>query len=497
MKKSLILLLMVGLSLSAWSIVPPRSMADTAIYNRQLRQMRQTEHMMKAPMREQAVGTRKIIPRIPVILVNFTDMSYRISRADIDSMFNAAHFVKDGATGSVKQYFHDQSYGAYEPQFDIYGPVTVSGTCTQYADNKTSKMVLEACALMNDSLDFTLYDSDENGKVDLVYCLFAGPPASDADGIDKTWINNPSSLVYPHYWTITYSGNHGLNKVFDGKTVDDYEVSSELDGFDSNATTVVMAGVGLACHEFGHALGLPDIYASNTNLTHKTSGMWDVMDYGCYNNGVHTPPSYSAYERWFMGWLEPELLNSASTDTLLNINTSRKAYYITESGNAVSNILSPSPNVFYLLENRQQTRWDIGIPGHGMIITKVNFNSSIWSSNSVNNDPNNLRVDIIEADGYAPSAGQAGDTYDNLGKQGDTYPTGSTTFTKVENYQVTDIAETNGVITFKVNGGAPDGGDETGLERTSEDGTPCKILRNGQIYIVRDNQLFDLLGRKL
>ena len=81
---------------------------------------------MQAPMREQAVGIRKIFPRVPVILVNYPDMSYRVSRADVDSMFNGANYTKDGATGSVRQYFYDQSYGEYNPQFDIYGPVTVT-----------------------------------------------------------------------------------------------------------------------------------------------------------------------------------------------------------------------------------------------------------------------------------------------------------------------------------------------------------------------------------
>lgn len=497
MKKSLILLLMVGLSLSAWSIVPPRSLADTAIYNRQLRQMQQAEGMAKAPMRVQAVGTRNLIQRVPVIMVNYQDMRYRVSRADVDSMFNAVHFTKYDATGSVRQYFNDQSYGEYNPIFDIYGPVTVSQNYANYA-GKAAKLVLEACALMDDSLDFRLYDLDGNNKVDLLFCLFAGPPSSDAEGIDPSWISNPDKLLYPHYWTIDAAGSHSLPRVFDGKTINDYEVSSELDGFDSDATTTVMAGVGLACHEFSHALGLPDIYSSNEQLLHKTSGMWDIMDYGCYNNLVRTPAAYTAYERWFMGWLRPTLLNSASTDTLPDINSSQKAFYMTASGDSVTNIINPNPNVFYLFENRQQSGWDAGIPGHGMLITKVNFNAEIWRSNKVNVDASNLRVDIVEADGLKPAKDYSNPDNGGFGKPGDTYPTGSTTFTAVQNYQVTDIAETNGVITFKVNGGAPEDGETTAIDQTSDSETSThEIIRNGQILILRGEQLYDLLGRKL
>ncbi len=488
MRKAFFLLIVFSLSLSAWAIVPPRHMADSASYNRQVRLMKQAEGMAKAPMREQAVGTRKIFPRVPVILVNYHDMSYRVSRADVDSMFNGANYTKDGATGSVRQYFYDQSYGEYNPQFDIYGPVTVSQNYAYYAD-RASELVLEACALMDDSLDFTLYNLDGDNKVDLVYCLYAGPPASDGGCIPSSWISNPDNLIWPHYWAITNAGSHGKTRVFDGVTIDDYEVSSELDGCYSSADQAVLAGVGLACHEFGHGLGLPDLYPTGQS-THngKTSGVWDIMDQGCYNNDVHTPPCYSAYERWFMGWLDPTLLNSASTDTLPAIGSSPKAFYMTESGNAVSDILSPTPNVFYLMENRQNTGWDAYLPGHGMLITKITYDATRWQYNTINSNKNNLGIDILEADGLTPSTSEQG----GLGKPGDTYPTGSTSFTLVTNYQVTDIAEVNGVITFKVNGGIP-----TGIEETESTNAPRKILRDGRVVILRGEKEFDILGKEL
>ena len=440
---------------------------------------------MQAPMREQAVGVRKTFLRVPVILVNYPDMSYRIDRADVDSMFNAVNYIKDGATGSVRQYFYDQSYGEYNPQFDIYGPVTVSGTSTQYSDC-ASKLVLEACALMDDSLDFTLYNLDGDDKVDLMYCLFAGPPASDS----PTWVDNPNALIWPHYWTIAEAGSHGQPTVFDGLTINDYEVSSELDGFLSDASTAVIAGVGLACHEFGHGMGLPDVYSTNDNATHKTSGYWDIMDY-CYGNDGKTPAAYSAYERWFMGWLEPMLLNQAYDVQLGDINTTQSAAYITANGSAIADILSPNPNVFYLLENRQKAGWDAYLPGHGMLVTKVTYDSQKWKYNRVNYSASAMCIDLLEADGSAPA-------YPNAswyGKPGDAYPTGSTSFTRVTEYQVTDIAEANGVITFKVNGG----GTPTELD-TQETGAlskPRKILRDGRVVILRGEKEYDILGRVL
>lgn len=490
MKKISFLFIVVCLSLSAQAIVPPRSLADTVGYNRQVRLMQKASGM-QAPMREQAVGVRKTFLRVPVILVNYPDMSYRIDRADVDSMFNAVNYIKDGATGSVRQYFYDQSYGEYNPQFDIYGPVTVSQNYAHYAE-RASELVLEACALMDDSLDFTLYNLDGNTKVDLVYCLYAGPPASDGDYIDRSWISNPSQLIWPHYWVISEAGSYKKPTVFDGLTIEDYEVSSELDGMYSSATEAVLAGVGLACHEFGHGLGLPDLYPTGQS-THngKTSGVWDIMDYGCYNNDGKTPSAYSAYERWFMDWLEPTLLNSASTDTLPAIGSSPKAFYMTESGNAVSDILSPTPNVFYLMENRQNTGWDAYLPGHGMLITKITYDATKWQNNTVNANKNNLGIDILEADGLTPSAGSSG----GLGKPGDTYPTGSTSFTKVANYQVTEIAEANGVITFKVNGGGTP--TELDTQEMNASSKPRKILRDGRVVILRGEKEYDILGRVL
>ena len=484
MRKAFFLSIVFSLSISAWAIVPPRSLADTVGYNRQVRLMQKASGM-QAPMREQAVGVRKTFLRVPVILVNYPDMSYRIDRADVDSMFNAVNYIKDGATGSVRQYFYDQSYGEYNPQFDIYGPVTVSGTSTQYSDC-ASKLVLEACALMDDSLDFTLYNLDGDDKVDLMYCLFAGPPASDS----PTWVDNPNALIWPHYWTIAEAGSHGQPTVFDGLTINDYEVSSELDGFLSDASTAVIAGVGLACHEFGHGMGLPDVYSTNDNATHKTSGYWDIMDY-CYGNDGKTPAAYSAYERWFMGWLEPMLLNQAYDVQLGDINTTQSAAYITANGSAIADILSPNPNVFYLLENRQKAGWDAYLPGHGMLVTKVTYDSQKWKYNRVNYSASAMCIDLLEADGSAPA-------YPNAswyGKPGDTYPTGSTSFTKVANYQVTEIAEANGVITFKVNGG----GTPTELD-TQETGAlskPRKILRDGRVVILRGEKEYDILGKVL
>ena len=423
-------------------------------------------------------------------MVNYADMSFRITRDDVDSMFNAVHFTKDGATGSVRQYFHDQSYGQYEPVFDVYGPVTVSQGYAYYGagnpDIRPGYLVTEACNLVNDSVDFTLYDSNNDGNIDLVYILYAGPPESDADFIDKTWIPNTSYLMWPHYSTVSSYGSNP--HIFDGKKAYAYEVSSELDGAYSNATTTVMAGIGLACHEFGHGLGLPDVYTTNYG-TQKTSGCWDIMDYGCYNNDVHTPCAYTAYERWFMGWLPPQVLAEPADIVMQPISKNGGTYLISATGTHNLNGQQPSPAEFYLLENRQQTGWDAAIPGHGLIITHVNWSASVWSNNQLNNDASNMRMDLIEADGLKPTRGTAG----YAGKPGDAFPTGATYYTPYSAYPITDISESGNTIAFKFMGGKVTALPQTDINSTQEG----KVLENGRIVIYHNGHKYNLLGNRL
>lgn len=393
--------------------------------------------LRKTPMQEQEtmdVGVRKTFQKIPVILVEFKDMAWRIPADTVDSMFNGAHFTHQGATGSVRQYFKDQSYGAYAPQFDIYGPVQLASSCMDYQGTANGgKLVLAACKAIDSQLDFSQYDLDENGKVDLVYILYAGPPSSDKEVIDRQWIPNPDKLIWPHYSMVTWSDK------FDGKNIYDFEVSAELDGYYSNATDAYLAGIGLPCHEFGHGMGLPDIYNSQSgaNVVYD----WDIMDYGCYNNDVHSPAGYTALERWFMGWLTPTQISTADHILLPNIEQQPQALLICPSGQHNMDWSKLSPTDFYLLENRQSIGWDEYIPGHGLLISHVQYNKTKWNNNTVNvGTP--LGFDIVRANGE--SSGAHGD---------DVFPSGAKAYTGISGFPIEDIKDQKGVISFQFMGG--------------------------------------------
>lgn len=409
---------------------------------------------MAAPKRvAQAASPLNIAPRGLVILVNFQDVKFTTSKAEMDSMLTGENYsrsysykynlrnYKITSEGSARKYFYDSSNGQYNPQFDVVGPVTVSQNVSYYGgndrngnDKNPGKMVAEACRLVDDSVDFSLYDNNGDGYVDFVYVIYAG--YGEADG-------GAASTIWPHQYYVSMYEYVRL----DNKIIDLYACGNELDNHSKKHT-----GIGTFCHEFSHVLGLPDMYETTGNGTHKTLGQWDILDYGPYNNDGNTPPTYSAYERFFMGWLEPRLITEPENVTLGELQSSNEALLIsaTDQHNLVGN--NPNPTTFYLLENRQQTGWDEHIPGHGMMLTKVQYNSNKWARNEVNNKSTSMGVDLIEADGKTPNSSSSG--YD--GKPGDLFPKGATEYTKIADHPIEKITEEDGVIRFKYKGGVED-----------------------------------------
>lgn len=410
---------------------------------------------MAAPSRvaqAQKVATPlNIAPRGLVILVNFTDVPFTTDKAEMDSMLIGKNYTRDysynyggkkysvTSEGSAWKYFYDSSNGQYSPQFDVVGPVTVSKNMAYYGKNNPSTdfdnapwtMVKEACQLVDDSIDFTKYDNDNDGYVDFVYVIYAG--YGEADG-------GAANTIWPHsYWLM----EAGVTCKVDGKYVDLYACGNELDYYSKQHT-----GIGTFCHEFSHVLGLPDLYPTE-GQTHKTSGSWDILDYGPYNNDMNTPPAYSAYERFMMGWLTPRLIVDAENVELEELQESNSALLISTSDqhNLIGN--DPSPTTFYLLENRQQEGWDEYLPGHGLMLTKVQYTYNNWRTNVVNNTSNRMGVDLIEADRKTPNSQQSG--YD--GKPGDLFPAGATEYLGIANHSIEEISEKDGVIYFKYRGG--------------------------------------------
>ena len=191
----------------------------------------------------------------------------------------------------------------------------------------------------------------------------------------------------------------------------------------------------------------PDFYVTDYSSSHKTPGDWDIMDSGSYLNDGNTPPTYSAHERFYLGWLTPEILNVAGDYELEELQKSNKAYIITSSGTHNLDGGNPNSNTYYLLENRQKTGWDSYLPGHGLMISKTVYDEDDWYNNIPNNNKNSQGYDIIEADGKAPNG--------TFGKPGDLFPgtANVTSYTPYAEYPITDIWEVDEVIGFEFMGG--------------------------------------------
>lgn len=338
-------------------------------------------------------------PRIPVILVQYSDFKLRSSNpvSTFESQFNTK-------TKSCLQYFSDQSRGQFTPKFDILGPVTLSQTRAYYGartssdnDAKPGSMVGEAVKQLT-SVDWSLYDNDKNGSVDVVIILYAGPGEAQGASSDAIW---------PHQWYLSsayYYGRSDYNAFSqNGVRIDKYACFCETSGSSDSRTTV--DGIGTFCHEFSHCLGLPDFYETTYANGNFGMGNWSIMCSGSYLNNSATPAGYTAYEKEFMGWMS---IPTAEANTYYTLKSMDKV-----DGEAVRIYNPQSSNEYYILENHQRTGWYAYQANSGLMVNHVTYSSTAWSNNTVNNsDPQ--RMTIIPADndlGSRYSSSESGDLY--------------------------------------------------------------------------------------
>lgn len=319
--------------------------------------------------------------RIPVLLVQYSDKKF----LDSNPRSTFEKFFRDGST-SARQYFEDQSNGLFQPQFDVYGPYTLSGKRATYGGNDywgndkgVGTMVAQACIGLAGQIDFSKYDNDGDGECDTVIVLYAGEGEASSDVDESVW---------PCQWDLA-SSDYGKSLNYNSTKINRFAVFNELNVM-SGAPKV--EGIGTFCHEFSHCLGLPDFY--DTQYTgHFGMASWSLMDSGSYNDDGYTPIGYSAYEKEFMGWLK---IDDATENT-------NYALPVFNSGNAATDkavkITNPADaNEYYIIENRARQGWDTYIPADGLMISHVTYSQSAWDGNTVN-DYDLQRMTLVPADG--------------------------------------------------------------------------------------------------
>lgn len=393
--------------------------------------------------------TPNAAPKGVVILVNFSNKSMQSghTQATFDEMCNSLNCTVNGGYPSAGQYFADQSNGTYRPQFDVFGPVTLSRNVAYYGtdgseegdDQHATDAVVEGCRLANEqfTINWADYDSDNDGYVDFVYVIYAGK--GQADG-------GTSETIWPHNWEVSSARQYGsctytaAQCKLGGKTIENYAMSSELSG---NS----LGGIGTLCHEFGHVMGMPDFYDTNygTNYDNNlTPCDWDVMDGGAYNGDGHCPPNYSPWEKEFFGWATTINPGNEGQNLTLYANGTQnyQPYQITTNGNYVG---PTTAGLRYYIENRQAVGWDAPLTGHGMLLWKVTFNATKWTDNEPNNTANNPYYTVVSA--YGNKIGWDGTT-DNCPKN--TFPgtKNVTSYTGITGKPLLNIAESNQVVTL-------------------------------------------------
>lgn len=358
-------------------------------------------------------------PKALVILVEFTDTTFTLldPKASFNDYLNnetgnivdRGHGENRNAKG-VKGYFKDMSFGQFTPQFDVVGPVKLSHPLRYYGagNDNMSRLIPDACSAVNDSVDFSQYDSNGDGYVDLVYVIYAGHSESEAgNSTDDIW---PKS-GYSDFGT------------FDGKKVYRYGVNNELNGRETSKNKLIN-GIGLFCHEFSHTMGLPDIYATSgaPGYNKDNFGMefWDLMDGGEYVHSGRFPTAYTSWEREVMGWMNVDTLTDTAHVVLRTIDSKG------DSARSCK-IVNPSvKNEAIYLQNIQNKGWNYYLPGHGLLVYRVSY-----ASDDVNfaDNPNNgsrPRIVCIPADGKLGAIADYADdsTPDNYyaDMAGDTYP---------------------------------------------------------------------------
>ena len=148
--------------------------------------MRRAARQMQAAAR--ASSLTQGVHRIPVILVAFKDTDFIIQdpQAAFEALLNEEGYSTNGGTGSVRDYYVENSGGRYTPVFDVYGPYVLSNDRSSYVNNAAGAL-LEACKALNSEIDFTRYDSDGNGRVDMTLMYYAGHNQAETGDGTTIW----------------------------------------------------------------------------------------------------------------------------------------------------------------------------------------------------------------------------------------------------------------------------------------------------------------------
>jgi immune inhibitor A len=339
---------------------------------------------------------------VPIIRVAYSDSAIVYPKVIMEQML----FDTSGAmpTGSMTQYYtwasghrltvrgevvatvvmpHDRNYYAA----DAWG-VNAQGT-----PNNDYGLFRDAISACDGQVDFSRFDLDNDGYVDMLWIVHAGPGGETTASRRDLWSLTSRATAGWNNGAVAETNDFVPGSLTQHIRIDRFTILPELSGLHAGQP----AEIGVFCHEFGHTLGLPDLY--DTSVLGGTSnvgpGQWSLMSTGAFGGDGQSPESPSGFGAWCMLWLGWANRIRPAQDTTLVIPPVSDGAPMVDfwfQGEA-------SPEHF-LIENRVREGFDRKLPNDGLIVTQVDdvMIGALIGANRVNTGPTpGLR--ILEADG--------------------------------------------------------------------------------------------------
>ncbi len=336
--------------------------------------------------------------RAVVILVQFTDWPAD-TVAHPPSAYDSILFtVGTVPTGSLRDYYREVSHDTFD--FDsvvVTKWYTAPHPYSYYANNQmglgawpnnAQQLAADAVALADPDVNFSHFDGNNDGMVDVLIIVHSGP------GAEETGLGTD---INSHKWNLR------LAAPVDGVSAYYYAMGPEdWAGIAPYTVHGQLITMGVYCHEVGHLLGLVDLYDTDPNPPSSEGiGEWDLMGTGVYTHppGMPlgtTPAHPSAWSLIRLGWTTPIVLAHDSLNvTIPPVETSNVVYRLWTGG--------LDTGEYFLLENRQPVGFDSALvrssieqglgPSHGLLIYHVD--DAVTS----NDNPAHKMVDVVEAGG--------------------------------------------------------------------------------------------------
>jgi immune inhibitor A len=274
--------------------------------------------------------------------------------------------IFDKSSSSMREYYREQSYGRYTLTGQVVGPITIEGRMADYGydraqpDNSRVRVLIEramkAAAKTVKLSDYDTHDArgkkGKDGVIDHVMFLYA-EKSGKFDGFSPIW---------PHRGSLDVD-------LGDGMRLASYVILNHA------------ARLGVYVHEFGHDIGLPDLY--DRDYSSYGVGDWCTMASGSWAGDAEHPVHFSAWAKIRLGWITPQIIAKPMQNVRVPSSSERPFALKIPIGEVDS-------REYFVIENRRKVGFDQLLPAEGLLIWHID------EAKGDNDDENHKMVDVVE-----------------------------------------------------------------------------------------------------